>query len=56
MKALRLTIGYICGVLVSMFASSAVNHGFEPNTINFVFFAKHAALRSKIKDWFSESG
>ena len=49
----------IDGVMVSVLASSAVDHGFEPRsgqTKNYeigicCFSAKHAALRRKSKDW-----
>ena len=50
---------HIGGVLVSVFASSAVDHGFEPRSgqtkdyeIGICYFSsKHAALRRKSKDW-----
>ena len=49
--------------MVSMLASSAVDHGFEPRsgqTIDYeidicCFFAKHAALRRKSKDWLAQN-
>jgi hypothetical protein len=49
----------IGGVMVSVFASSLVDRGFEPRlgqTKDYkigicCFFAKHAALRRKRKDW-----
>jgi len=49
----------ICGVIVNMLASSAVDHGFETRLGQTkdckigicCFSAKHAALRSKSKDW-----
>ena len=49
----------IGGVMVSVFASSAVDRGFEPRsgqTKDYkigicCFFVKHAALRSKKKNW-----
>jgi hypothetical protein len=54
----------ICGgVMVTMFASSAVDCGFEPRsgqTKDFkigicCFSAKHAALRRKSKDWLTRN-
>ena len=53
----------ICGVMVSVLASSAVNHEFEPwwgQTKDYkigiyCFSAKHAALRSKSKDWLPQN-
>ena len=53
----------IDGVMVNMLASSAVDHGFKPQsgqTKNYkigicCFFAKHAALRRKSKDWLCPS-
>jgi hypothetical protein len=47
------------GVMVSMLASSRVDHGFEPRSGQIkdyktgicCFSAKHTALRSKTKDW-----
>ena len=47
------------GVMVSVLASSVVDHGFEPwsgQTKDYKisicwFIAKHAALRGKFKDW-----
>ena len=59
MSAETLTTGNrISGVMVSVFASSAVDHGFEPqsgqtkgyNNDFCCFFANHAALRRKSKD------
>ena len=55
--------GFIGGVTVSMLASSAVDRGFEPrlgrtkdNKIGICCFsAKHAALRSKSKDWLAQN-
>jgi hypothetical protein len=49
----------IGGVMISMLASSAVDHGFKPRsgqTKDYkigicCFSAKHAALRRKSKDW-----
>ena len=51
------------GVMVNMFASSAVDRGFEPRsgqTKDFkidicCFSAKHAALRRKSKDWMAQN-
>ena len=50
---------HICGVMVSMLTSSAVNLGFKPRlgqTKDYeigicCFSTKHAALRRKSKDW-----
>ena len=49
----------LSGVMVSVLASSAVYHGFEPRSSQTTdykigmccFFTKHAALRRKSKDW-----
>ena len=51
----------IGGVMVSVLASSAVDHGFVPRSGQtkdykhkidmYCFYAKHAALRRKSKDW-----
>jgi hypothetical protein len=49
--------------MISVFASSAVGHGFEPrsgqtkdDTIGiWSFSAKHAALRRKSKDWLARN-
>ena len=49
----------MCGVMVSVLASSAVDRGFEPRSGHSkdykidicCFSAKHAALRRKSKDW-----
>ena len=51
------------GVMVSMLASSAVDRGFKPRSgqtkdgkIGICYFsAKHAALRSKSKDWLAQN-
>ena len=53
----------IGGVMVSMLASSAVDRGFEPRSVqtkNYsigicCFSAKHAALRRKSKDWLARN-
>ena len=53
----------IGGVIVSVFTSSAVDRGFKPwsghtkdYTIDICCFsAKHAALRSKSKDWLARN-
>jgi len=53
----------IGGVIISVLASSAVDRGFEPrsgqtktNKIgNYFFSVKHAALRSKSKDWLARN-
>ena len=53
----------IGGVMVSVLASSAVDHGFEPpsgQTKDYkigicCFSAKHAALRRKSKDWLARN-
>ena len=50
---------HICGVLVSVLASSVIYRGFEPRSGQTKVFkvgiccfsAKHAALRRKNKDW-----
>jgi hypothetical protein len=50
---------HICGVMVSVLTSGAVDRGFEPRsgqTKDFkvgicCFSVKHAALRRKRKDW-----
>jgi hypothetical protein len=36
--------------MVSVLASSAVDHGLKPKTIKVLFSARHAALRGKSKD------
>jgi len=49
----------IGGVMISVLASSGVDHGFEPQSGQIkdyeigicVFSAKHAALKRKNKDW-----
>ena len=49
--------------MVSMLASSAVDHGFEPQSDQTkdykigicCFSAKHAALRSESKDWLARN-
>jgi hypothetical protein len=49
--------------MVSMLASSVVDLGFEPRSCqtndynNFIccFYAKHAALRTKSKDWLAQN-
>ena len=54
----------ISGVMVSMLTSSAEDHGFQPRSgqtkdykigIICCFSAKHAALRSKSKDWLARN-
>jgi hypothetical protein len=53
----------IGGVIVSMLATSAVGHGFEPQTDQTkdykngicCFSAKHAALKRKSKDWLARN-
>ena len=53
----------ISGVMVSVLASSAVGHGFEPwlgHTKDYengicCFSAKHTALRRKSKDWLARN-
>jgi len=58
-KRIEQIINRICDVMVRMLASSAVDHGFEPQlgkTKDFkigmcCFSAKDAALRRKSKDW-----
>ena len=54
---------HICGVMVSVLASSAADRGFEPRsgqTKDYAFgiccfSAKHAALRRKSKDWLARN-
>jgi hypothetical protein len=49
--------------MICMFASNAVDRGFEPRSGNikdyeigiYCFSAKHAALRSKNKDWLARN-
>jgi hypothetical protein len=56
-------INRISGVMVRVFASSSVDRGFEPWSGQtkhykigiFCFSTKHAALRSKIKDWLARN-
>jgi hypothetical protein len=53
----------ISGVMVSVLASSALGHGFEPwlgHTTDYengicCFSAKHTALRRKSKDWWARN-
>ena len=53
----------IDGVMFSMLASSAVDHGFEPRSGHIkdyemgicCFFAKHATLRRKSTDWLARN-
>jgi hypothetical protein len=60
---IKYAINRIGGVKVSVLASFEVDHGFEPRwgqTKNYVigiccFSAKHAALRSKSKDWLARN-
>jgi hypothetical protein len=55
---MAMNLNRIDGVIVSVFASSAVDHGFEPRSGQIkshkigicCFFAKHAALKRKSKD------
>jgi hypothetical protein len=57
------TKDHIGGVMVSVFVSSAVVHGFEPRSGQIkdykigicCFSTKKAALRSKSKDWFARN-
>ena len=57
------SIKSIGGVMVSVFASSALDRGFEPRsgqTKDYkigicCFFAKHEALRRKSKDWLARN-
>jgi hypothetical protein len=46
-------LNYIGGVVVSVLASSDVDHGFRSNLtkIGIFCFSKHAATRNKSKDW-----
>jgi hypothetical protein len=56
-------INRICGVIVSVFAASAIDSGFEPQSgqtkdykISICCFSvKHAALRRKSKDWLARN-
>ena len=56
-------INRIGGVMISVLASSAVDRGFEPPSGQtkdykiglYCFSAKHAALRSKSKDWLTRN-
>jgi hypothetical protein len=60
---LLLKLNRICGVMVSMLASSAVDRGFEPRSVPIkdyeicicCFYAKHTALRSMSKDWLAQN-
>ena len=49
----------IGGVMVSVLPSSAVDQGFEPGQVYKIgiccFSAKHAALKSKSKDWLARN-
>ena len=53
----------ICGIMVSVLASSVIDHGFEPRSgqtkdykvVICCFSAKHAALRRKSKDWLARN-
>jgi hypothetical protein len=53
LNTITLTLIYICGVMVNIANSNAVDREFEPRSghIKFVF----AALRSKIKNWLFQS-
>jgi hypothetical protein len=63
LRLLIIKINHISGIMVSMLASSAVDRGFEPRSgqtkdykiVFCCFFAKHAALRRKIKDWLAKN-
>jgi hypothetical protein len=51
-------MNHLCGVMSSMLISSSVDPGFEPWSVKpkttidiWCFFAKHAALMRKSKDW-----
>jgi hypothetical protein len=58
-----IAIDRICGVMVSVFASSVVHHGMETRsgqTKDYkigicCFSAKHASLRRKSKDWLARN-
>ena len=58
-RHLTYPINRIGGVMISMLAQSAIDRGFEPQSSQAkdykigicCFSAKHAALRSKSKDW-----
>jgi hypothetical protein len=50
------TRNYIGGVMNRVLAPSAVYRGFEPWSVQIYFYsAKHAALRSKSKDWLARN-
>ena len=56
-------INSICGVMVSIVALGAIDHGIEPRsgqTKDYkigicYFFAKHTAVRRKSKDWLAQN-
>ena len=55
-------MSHLCGVMSSMLVSSSVDPGFEPWSVKpkttigiWCFFAKHAALMSKNKDWLAQN-
>jgi hypothetical protein len=57
------TLNHVCGVMVSVLSSGSVDREFEPRSgqnkdyeIGICYFsAKHAALRSKSKDWLARN-
>ena len=59
----RMLVNRIVGVMVSVLASSAVDHGFGPRSCQTkdykigicCFSAKQAALRRKSKDWLAQN-
>ena len=60
---MHIPLSYICGVIVGMIATSAVDNGFKSwlgkvkdYQICICYFStKHAALRSKRKDWLAQN-
>ena len=60
---IQMYVSYISGIMVSVLASSAVDHGLEPRSGQvkdyeigiFCFSAKHTTLRRKSKDWLAQN-
>jgi hypothetical protein len=60
---IQMYVSYISGIMVSVLASSAVDHGLEPRSGQvkdykigiFCFSAKHTTLRRKSKDWLARN-
>ena len=56
-------VSYISGIMVSVLASSAVDHGLDPRSGQvkdykigiFCFSAKHTTLRRKSKEWLAQN-